>query len=411
MEKKKLFYGWFVLVLLILVAAGPMAMLMNTFSYYQVPICEEFGCTYFQFSLCNTASTICNILFGILLASKLNGKNTRYWMAIGAVLAGICMWLIGNVNNVWAVVGLKGLADFCFSAVSYIPINLLISEWFVDKRATATSIVMAGLGIGGTVLTPVVSKLIEQSWRLSIHITAIVVVVVPLIAFWFLKTPAEVGTSPLMPKATEKTGTETSAAPIWEGLTKKQALKTAAFFIYALVCICCGAAAAGVSTQMPAFFSENGLNYTALMTIFNFSYMIGFLVMGVVIDKLGIKNGGTLTCAMLLVGLLALFLAPSIPTAGYISVILYPLGMSITSLAPPLLASATFGTKEYGAIYGLGNSCFMLGCTIGPLLSSAIRTAAGSYASAWITLIIFVVLLLIGIYVCVAKGSKLRNNL
>ena len=77
-----------------------------------------------------------------------------------------------------------------------------------------------------------------------------------------------------------------------------------------------------------------------------------------------------------MISLICLALVPEFgSTSAFAMAVIMPFGSCITSLAPPLLTGQIFGYKDYGGIYGLGNSCFMAGCMIGPMLSSGIRTA------------------------------------
>jgi len=373
-----------------------------------MPVCADLGCNYVQFNLCSTASTIAGVLFSVFLAGKLSAGKTRYWMLVGGVAAGICIFLMGNTSNIWLIIMLFGVGNFAFCAITYVPINVLIANWFVDKRAMATSIVMSGLGIGGMIFTPVATKMINASWRNAYHITGIIVTTVALTVTWFLKKPQEMNLTPLILK--KSVLAEEKKTPTWAGLTKAEALKTGAFYMYALFCICCGMIAAGVSIQLPTFFTESGLDYASRMSIYNFSSLIGLLVMGRVIDKLGIKAGGTLAGGLLIAAMICLVFVPRFSFVSYLAVILNPLGGCITSLGPPLLAGQTFGMKEYGGIYGLGHTCFSLGCLIGPLLASTLRTVSGNYMSAWIIFAIVAVVMIFSVFTCTSAGKKLQKN-
>lgn len=411
MPKQGSRYAWFVLFLLVLISAIPMVLFSNTFSYYQAPVSEALGCTYLEFNLAATAGVLCNIIFGILLATKISEGKTRYFMLAGGVIAGACFILMGQASNIWMIVALYALGNFCFCAVSFIPCNVLISAWFVDKRATATSIWMAGMGLGATLLTPVVSGLIANDWRNSLMISGIVIAAVPFVTSWFLKKPEEMDREPLMPKggsSTHDVADTTSSA--WQGLTKSQAMRTGAFFVYLLVCICCGVVSAGVSTQMPAFFVDNGVDYTSRMMAFQLFYTVGFLVLGVLIDKLGIKVSTVLAGGLMIVALVCMIVAPHSDISGYVTAITFALGSGIAVMAPPLLTSTTFGVKEYGGIYGLGNSAYMAGAMVGPLLSSGIRTVMGSYSPAWIAFVGISIVLIVGVFLTVAMGVKLRTS-
>lgn len=158
MEKRKLYYCWVIVGALFLVAALPMVFISTFYSYYQVPICSEFGCSYAQFNISNIASTVAGILFSLAFASKVGAGNTRLFMLLGGIVAAVALYLQSCIAAVWQLYVTFFIINFAFSSMTYVPINLIISNWFVDRKGFATSIVFAGSGVGGMlfpVLPPV----------------------------------------------------------------------------------------------------------------------------------------------------------------------------------------------------------------------------------------------------------------
>ena len=96
------------------------------------------------------------------------------------------------------------------------------------------------------------------------------------------------------------------------------------------------------------------------------------------------------------IGIIGLILLSLIHTLGsaipFIAMLCLALGGCVASLGTPMLTGKCFGNKDFGAIYGLGNTLFMAGCMIGPMLSAAIREGTGNYITAWI------------IYMCIYAG-------
>ena len=127
-KKSKFFYGWIIIACLFAIAMFPMAFYSNFFSYYQVPVSEEFGCTYAQFSLSNTASTVASILFSLTLASKLGKGNTRLFMLIGGLVGAVALYAQSCITAIWQLYITFFIVNFALSAITYIPINILISN-------------------------------------------------------------------------------------------------------------------------------------------------------------------------------------------------------------------------------------------------------------------------------------------
>ena len=248
---------------------------------------------------------------------------------------------------------------------------------------------------------------------MGFRVTAIIILVTMVIVFLLVrKSPADMGLEPYRSAKTKepaKNEPAAAAAPQWAGLSKTEALKTLPFWLYAISAVCCGIVAAGIMTQAPTYLTENSVNYAAAMAIFSGAGIFGKLVMGPIIDKVGIQKGTALTCGIGIIALICLSVVPQFgATAANASMVIFPFAIAITSLAPPLLPGMIFGYKDFGGIYGLGNTFFMAGCMIGPMLSSGIRTATGSYLVAWIAIMVVFALLAVTAILAVGTGKKLR---
>lgn len=412
-QRNKPFYGWVIMGCLFLITMLPMAFYSNFYSYYQMPICEEFGCSYVEFSISNIASTVAGMLFSLTLAGKVSRGNTRLWMLAGGAVGSAALLAQSCITAIWQLYLTFFVVNFALSAITYVPINFLISQWFIDKKGLVTSIVFTGSGIGGMLFSGLAAGIIaNQGWRTGFRVTALITIVTVIIAFLLIqKSPAEMGLEPYRDRRGEqekKTGS--SGKPQWEGLSKAEAVKTKAFWLYALCLICCGIAAAGIFTQAPTYLIENGVDYAPVMAVSSGAMIIGKLLAGPLIDKLGIQKGTMITCLFGAAGLALLLLVPGMgAAAAFAGLTIIPIGTSITSVGPPLLTSLVFGTKDFGSIYGLGNTFFMGGCMIGPLLSSGIRTAMGSYLAAWIVFILIFLGLAATAVLAVKQGEASRQ--
>ena len=410
-KKRKFFYGWIVVACLFLIATFPMVFLSNFYSYYQVPICNEFGSSYVD---SNIASTVAGMCFSLFAASKITKGNTRWFMFIGGVVAAVAILAQSYITSLWQLYITFFVANFAFSAMTYVPINFLISRWFVDKKALVTSIVFAGSGLGGMIFSGLAAGIIaDMGWRAGFRVTALIVAVTAVVVLLLVrKTPEEMGLEPYRKEnaAAAQKAQAAAQAPSWAGLSKGEAVKTTSFWLYALCLICCGIAAAGIATQVPTYLIENGIDYAPVMAVFSGAGIVGKLVIGPIIDKVGISKGSILTAVIAVVSMVFLaMVSASGAWAGYASMAILPFGAAITSLAPPLLTGLCFGQKDFGGIYGLGNTFFMAGCMVGPMLTSGIRMAAGSYQVAWYVCMVVYALIAIGAVLAVSASKKLRT--
>ena len=412
MEQKKPFYGWVIVAACFILTMFPMVFVSNAFSYYQYPICNDLGISYVEFSVSTLFSSIAGMAFSFLMAGRLARGNMRLWMAAGGAVTAGAILAQSFITAIWQLYITFFVANFALSALTYVPINILISNWFVHKKALATSIAFTGAGIGGMIFTPVISNLIaNQGWRMSFRVTAAVVLVSSLLAALIVRgRPAEMGQNPLTQEGGQKESGKSAKTGTF-GIMKADAVKTKAFWIFMVSAVCCGLFSAGIMTQVPTYLMEVTGDFALAMSVFSAAGIISKPLLGMMYDKLGLKNGVWANALMGIASLVLLLLVPSIPAMALVSAVLLSFGTGAGTLAPPLIAGQVFGNKDYGAIYGLVNFGFMGGCVIGPMISSAIRTVSGSYAVAWFVYIAIFAVMALFSAMALKAGNELRETM
>lgn len=394
-EKKKLFYGWIIVGCLFLITALPMVFQSNFFSYYQVPVSQNLGVDYVKFSTTNVFNTIAGMVFGIFLAGRVCAGRVRLAMVIGAVGVAVSCFVQSFVSQIWQFWCLGFVINIFMNCFTYTPINFIISRWFIDKKGLATSIVFAGGGVGGAVFSkPFATMLATHGWRYCYRFTGVLALVVVLfVALVIRKDPSEKGLQPLHKIDSDEAGGADAQAQMLVGLTKSEALKTVSFYFYAAAVVMIGMTAAGIMTHVPTFLIEAELDYASIMAIYSVGAIFAQLVVGTFYDKVGMTVGLAGNAAIGIIGLILLSLIHTLGSAiPFIAMLCLALGGCVASLGTPMLTGKCFGNKDFGAIYGLGNTLFMAGCMIGPMLSAAIREGTGNYITAWI------------IYMCIYAG-------
>lgn len=394
-EKKKLFYGWIIVGCLFLITALPMVFQSNFFSYYQVPVSQDLGVDYVKFSTTNVFNTIAGMVFGIFLAGRVCAGRVRLAMVIGAVGVAVSCFVQSFVSQIWQFWCLGFVINIFMNCFTYTPINFIISRWFIDKKGLATSIVFAGGGVGGAVFSkPFATMLATHGWRYCYRFTGVLALVVVLfVALVIRKDPSEKGLQPLHKIDSDEAGGADAQAQMLVGLTKSEALKTVSFYFYAAAVVMIGMTAAGIMTHVPTFLIEAELDYASIMAIYSVGAIFAQLVVGTFYDKVGMTVGLAGNAAIGIIGLILLSLIHTLGSAiPFIAMLCLALGGCVASLGTPMLTGKCFGNKDFGTIYGLGNTLFMAGCMIGPMLSAAIREGTGNYITAWI------------IYMCIYAG-------
>lgn len=405
--KTKLFYGWVIVAACFLITMFPIVLINTYFSYYQIPVTTEFNASYFQFNITSIFATLASIVFSTFFAGKLATGDLRKYMFIGGMVSAALAFAFSLVTALWQMYVIACVLNFAFSAVTYIPINILMSNWFIDRKGFATAMVFLGGGLGGMLLSKPVATLIETGgWRFSFKVAALVTAVVVLIASALIrKTPQEMGLEPYREK-----GKEEEQKALWLGFTKKEAMKTKGFILYALSMVLLGVTIAGISTQLPTFFIEANMDYAKVMMVwFGFGIITKFIV-GPLYDKTTLSIGTIVCCGLGVISMILLPLAEEGNyTMAYLSMICFSFAGGASMLLPPLLVGHLFGYREFGGLYGLGNAFFMAGCMIGPVFTSAIRTYSGSYQGAWLVCLVCYACIIGLVALAQVQGNRNRS--
>lgn len=116
--------------------------------------------------------------------------------SIGIVSFAIAIFSYGLVLNMFQFYLISIVLSICFLLVAFIPMTILIARWFNDKRGIATSIAITVIGIGGFILSPLLTLWIDNyGWRMTYMIYGVMVLVLllPITLFVFKENPEDLG--------------------------------------------------------------------------------------------------------------------------------------------------------------------------------------------------------------------------
>ncbi|HQW51955.1 MAG TPA: MFS transporter, partial [Tepidiformaceae bacterium] len=228
------FYGWYVAIacaLLMFVGVGV--------GYYGLPVFlkplkDSHGWTTTQVSWAPTIYFCISGLTSAIVGPYVDRRGPRGFMLVGTLLNGVSATFIGLVDELWQLYVVYFVFAVAFGMSSGIAVNAIMTRWFVRKRALAMSISSTGVSVGGVVLAPVASKLIDiGGLELATPVLGALVVVValPVILGVVVFDPAEMGLEPDgggEPPATA--AAERARAVQYRVWTRAEAMRTVGFW-------------------------------------------------------------------------------------------------------------------------------------------------------------------------------------
>lgn len=422
MEQKK-FKGWGVLVAAFIMSFIPTGIMSNCFSLYMNPICTDLGFSTTSWSLVNLIASFASAIGAMIVAGMYQKKNMKLSMVIVTIGTGLCWVLATFCTQIWQFYLVFAAANIFMAGLTQLPISMLVTAWFEDKRATMMSIAYAGGGLGGAVWSPILTRFIvadASGWKTAMMFSAIVVTAVMVIVALVLvkRSPAEYGTEPYRNmseeerKAAQANATKSNA---WIGVSKKTATKSGAWKCVIGVVMLIGVLSAGVTTHVPNFISsvakDGGSLSGTVLAVYSIVSIAGMVGGGALMDKVGIKK--TVFTAIVLVGIglgsLFVYSMTGIVAIAFGYSVFFAIAMCLPKLLPSVLMSEVFGTKEYAGIYSLANLFFLVGAALGSVLTSVFQGIFG-YGITWIIYIVVAVLAFLCVAGALKGGAKLKEQ-
>lgn len=286
-----------------------------------------------------------------------------------------------------------------------IPVALLITNWFKDKRGLALAVALAGSGIGGMCFNPIGNYFITTyGWQNAYLIlgSILALTTIPVALFIVRLHPSEMGLVPY--GETEETAE--SLADL-KGLSLSEALKTSGFWLLGLALLLIGVINMGVQQHIPAYLTDIGHSpafAASIVAVFMGVLVFGKISLGYIFDRYGSRNGVIIIFSVFALATFVLMGAKAVWIAIAFGII-FGFANAIMTIPAPLLTVELFGQKHYGVIYGVMSIFFTIGSGIGMPLSGAIFDARGSYLPAF-TLYIVLALGTMGIALLALNRGK-----
>ena len=417
-EKKKVHYAWYILGVCILINVIVQALVMQISSLYIVPMYNDLQVPRSLLSL----QSVCITVGAVLTApywGKLYKKHGARKLLPGCVaVTALCTIGRSLMPNIWGILVLAFIKGVFFTGSTLLPISILLTIWFKEKRGFAISVAAIGTSIGGVIFSPVVERLISTyGWRFSDRAMGLImlVIVVPVTYLVVRSTPKDVGLRPYGAENAAANGANTSnrtqGAQKEEaqvtGMTAAEARRSPILYVF-LLAIFCMTFATGAALQLPVYLTDIGYGSAVAAKVVS-GYMavgiFGKLILGHVTDRFGEKAATVYVCG---VGILAFvgFIFAKNQVAFYMMIVAYGLASGITSIMPTLLTSKIFGNRDYGPIYGMVVSVNRFGGVVGTLLVSLLYDITKNYSIIWPACVISMAFPLVATLGCMKLSRK-----
>jgi sugar phosphate permease len=385
-----MFYGWYIVAAITVIGIIVGGTTYYGFTAMVGPIAATMGWGYAQIALAMTLRGVESGVMNPIMGALADRWPAKRLVFLGITILGIGLFLLSQVNSLsmfyvsFLIIGLGGSLG-----MQVVP-TVVIARWFRRNTGKAFGVMAAGIGTGGF-LVPVVTMMVDTyGWRPFLIGLAIIVLVIGLpVSFVFRNRPEDYG---FLPDGKLQDRLDDSLIVQTEDVSMgvKEALKTRAFWSIGIAFMLQTAGGSAVLLHIMPYLESVGIERSTASMVAMFLPIISIpslLAFGWLSDIY--RRNYIITVTMLLssVGLFLLSIIDGSSFGLIVGfVIVYGAGFGAQmSLRPPIMREY-FGSKKFGAIFGLGSVFITIGAISTPPLAGWIFDTRGVYDPTWLVL-------------------------
>lgn len=373
MIEKKKFFGWRMVFVFFTMMFIIYPSLMTGISVFTKPVCNELGFDSTTFLLYNTIKSVFTI-FATLSFNKISQKfGMKFTLFLGVVAS-----FVGLLGFSFS----KALTHFYFFSsfmglgIGYtcmVAPSVVLTNWFNEKRGTAIGIALSGTGVGGSVYSPLMTKIIyTYGWRTAylVNSIAILIIITAILFLLFKEKPEDVNQEPY----------GRGGKVELYGVGTHEMLVSKSFMWFAFSILLINVISNGFIINYANYFE--GLGYaperaSMFLSMGLLFITFGKLLLGSSLDRLGNRNTGIILGVILIIEMMALSQGKNILFAMIFNVLCGITAAGCT-MFPPVFTEDLFGNFEFWKKYGIVAMLMSASTGLSPIIVNLIKNIFNS---------------------------------
>ena len=383
---RSLFYGWYVAVGCAFVMFVSVGVGYYGLAVFLGPLRESHGWSNAAVSGATGLYFTISGITGALVGPRIDRHGPLRTQFLGVVLLGGAVSLVGSIDRLWQLYALYTVLAVGFGLSAAVAVNAILARWFVTRRALAMSISFTGVSVGGMVLAPLGTALVDAGGlELAGPVMGLLVVGVglPVIAWVLVWDPRQMGLRAddgVAPAGGLRASLQDSVqSRTW---SRSQASRTVAFWALLVGFMLVLMAQTGFMIHQISFLEQRfGSSRAAALalSVTAAGSIVARLVVGLFADRLDKR---TLTVGLFVVQAAAVLAVVAVENQVVTYALVLVVGFTIGNIymMQSLLVSETFGMVSFGTVFGLIGVATQSGSGLGPIVVGWLEDLTGGYA-------------------------------
>lgn len=381
---------WLVLAVACAMSASSIGINLNVIGVFYTPVSQSLGVLRGNFAMHATIASIALAIISLYFSPLLERFGWKIVITSGIVLASISTMALPFVTQMGIFYVLGFLRGIGVGLYAMVPLSLIVTNWFEEKRGLAMSLSFGFSGIAGAIFSPIFTSLIQSiGWENSFIVMGVLMFILasPAIFLPYTLNPKESGYLPYGNKPEEGSSKQRIIKKAnWDNFSFTQ-LSFITFAIFTLL----HTSLTGIPQHFPGYAESiqlspevGGVMLSAVM-VGNISFK---LMTGFISDFIGITKA---TILIIIVNFIAtiLLLTLSHPYLLIISAFLFGSVYTIPSVSLPLLTTELFGMERYVQLFPIISFIAGIGGALSMSVVGYVFDFTNSYAPALVTALVF----------------------
>lgn len=369
-KSSKIHYAWKILISCCLINMSALGV-TNTNGLYYSAVSSDLGILMSQLSVHTVFQGIASALTLLIVDRVYKKYPLKSVLLISSVLFHGSQMAMAALNHVWQFCIAGVVCGIGAAFLFYVPVPMLLNNWFIKRKKTALSICFVAAGLSGIILSLVMGMVINSfGWRTAYIVRSAfsLLLMIPVMIF-VVKKPEEIGTTAYGSEEnavdTQKHMGDAAKRHSFEEKRKK--------FIFAVaVAVLCNLSC-GMTGMLPHFAGTLGYGIlfgsylTSLAMVGNISSKA---LMGPATEKYGIVASGSFCAALLAFGFLLMGLGITATPVVLFSSVTTGLSACVNTLIIPNLLDTFVKGDEYVHVLSICSTGTMIASSLSYLLVS-----------------------------------------
>ena len=389
---RRMFYGWVVVGMAALAMVGTLPGRTQGLGLITEPLMRDIGLSRMAYAQINLVATLAGALFCIGIGRLIDRRGARVVLTVVALLLGAVVIAMSRAASVAAVLLLvtltRGLGQSALSVVSL----AMVGKWFRARLTRAMAVYSLLMSVGFMAAFPLTGAIVlAYGWRtawMAIGV-ALAAGLAPLAWLLVRSVPADTG------EEIDGARRGDAPAPILEGATLGAALRTPAFWVFAIASALYGLVASGIGLFNESILAERGFApaiYHQALAVTAMTALAGNFLSGALAGRASLRALLLVALVMLAAGLAAL---PHVATVTHVMAQAVAMGVSGGFVMVVFFSfwGQAYGQAHLGRIQGAAQALTVVASAVGPLLFAWGVERTGSYAPGFYGLSLVVAIL------------------